>query len=153
MSVKFKYGTGVKWGTGWKYGFGTSEPWVPGAGAERFAVESLLDPSSDAQREYARLLAVNEQGVLVNRYGSYADESIYLVSPNGTAWRVLINGTTGAISITSGITGSPVGMRLLGPTGVEYELSIDNAGTLFAKNGYGFTAEAAFTPTYTVEVP
>jgi len=45
MPVKLKYGVGVKWGSGFKYGFGTSEPWIPSAGAARFNVESLTDPA------------------------------------------------------------------------------------------------------------
>lgn len=153
MAVKTKYGTEFKWGTGWKYGYGTSEPWIPSAGANRFTIESLLDPPADFIRDFSTLWYVNAQGVLTNRYGSYPDEVFYLLSPNGTSWRITANGMTGAVTVVDGFSGTPLGIQLVNEVGVIFTMSISNGGILSVTDQAGFTIESSFVPTYTVEVP
>lgn len=153
-TVKPKYGTGFKWGNGWKYGYGTSEPWIPSAGADRFSIESLEDPSVDYSADLSTLMHITGQGELRIRYPGYPDEVFYLISPDGTSFRVTNNGTTGAQTISSGFTGTPIGMNIADSIGGLWTARISNLGELTITNQTtGLSIEVNSTPTYTQETP
>jgi len=148
-----KWGTGFKYGTSWKYGHGTSEPWIPSAGAARFTIESLTDSAADTIRDFSSLLFIDNLGVLRAKYGSYPNQVFYLISPNLTSWRVTVNGSTGLITVQDGFTGTPVGLELVDNAGVIWKASISNLGIISLTTQFGFTIEGSAIPTYTPEVP
>lgn len=151
---RVRYGTDRTYGTCWKYGDGRHAPWIPLDGAERFDVESLFDPNADAIRDHGTLLQADFQGGVTARYGSYPNEVFYMTSPNGTSWRITVDGTTGAITVQDGISGTPAAPLLVDQAGVSWRLSIGNDGGLSASNGpLSLTIETSIVPTYTVEDP
>lgn len=157
MPIRMKYGTGFKWGNGWKWGYGTSEPWVPigndPVAVDRFSIESLQDPTPLYSLAESSIFQVDAQGAYSVRYGlGLPDERFYLVSPNGTSWRVTANGTTGLVTVDDGLTGTPVGVSLTDPAGTLWLFSVSNTGVLTLSNGpTSLTIETATIPTYTVE--
>lgn len=154
MAVKTKYGTGFKWGNGWKYGYGTSEPWKPGVSADRFDIESLNDPAVDFLSDVSSLMTISAQGELSIKYPGFPDEVFYLVSPNGTSWRITNSGTTGEQTINDGFAGTPIGMNVVDEVGAIYTASISNLGEMTLTNEQtGLSIEVNFTPTYTLETP
>lgn len=154
MSVKVKYGTGFKWGTSWKYGFGTSEPWKPRTGAARFNVESLTDTAVELTQDFSSLMFFTPQGELSIKYPGYADEVFYLISPDLTSWRITNSGTTGAQTIDSGFTGTPIGIGVVDRVGAIWRASISNLGEMTLTNqANGLTIEVNSIPTYTTETP
>jgi hypothetical protein len=78
----------------------------------------------------AELLNIDNTGLLTAEYSAYADDVFYLQSPNGTNWRVTVGGTTGAVTNTDGLTGSPVGRAVIAPNNKIWDFSVTNDGVL-----------------------
>lgn len=74
------------------------------------------------------LLSISNAGVLSVSYGGVGDEMFYLLSPNSTSWKVVASGTTGTMTITDGLTGSPTGRALTSPNGTIWDFSVTDAG-------------------------
>lgn len=156
MSVRFKWGCGHKWGS-WKYGYGTSEPWLPigsdPTAVDRFTVESLGDTAPTYLLAESSIFQVDAHGSYSVRYGlGLPDEVFYLLSPNGTSWRVTASGTTGVVTVEDGFAGSPIGVQMVDSSGTMWTFSVSNTGVLTLSNDtLSLTVETSSTPTYTVE--
>lgn len=77
------------------------------------------------------LLSINDGGVMTVSYGGTGDGVFYLLSPNGTPWRVTASSATGALTVTDGVSGTPIGLALMSSNGKIWDASITDAGVLY----------------------
>lgn len=78
-------------------------------------------------------ITITEEGVLSNTYATVADETHFLRAPGGVVWNVTANGTDGSFTaVDSG--GTPETWSLVDPSGVTWEVAIDDAGLISVKS-------------------
>lgn len=98
-----RFGVGRKFGTCKRFGDGFSDPWLYTGNdpiADPFYAREIPDDVL-SRHDLTRLSVDNRDELSVN-YGSVPDEVFYLRSPNGTLFRVTIDGDTGHIDVESG---------------------------------------------------